>query len=820
MSAPQDDVESSMVKTMLKARHDGLVQSLVVLYGSETGNSTSIAERIHSQAISLGLNCRLGRLDEYESFGLLGSDPVNLVIVCSTTGNGDAPKGAGKFFRWIKRRDVPADALKSVSYVVLALGDTNYDKFCFVGKTIDSRMLAVGATRLKPVSCADEVAGLDTVVEPFISSVWTLFGTNPHLQNRRGSEDAILKIKNSPSLLPTAPPLSSPDNKHTSATTTTILPPPLVLSSAVAALTTTTEHSTLLYPPIEEIGWKPSLSPLQRFDPSTIVVDFAHKLEKCNPARPRPPLPLSFKTNNGEKNLPNIGQQQQQQPESSSSSKLAQIISHRYLANHHDRIVIEAILRIPSQLEFQPGDAIEIFLPNPTYLVEGMSHVLKLVSENNSGSSNIVKLHTPIVLNGTITTTPHYILTNLVDLTRCPGKAFLRTMADYCSNVNEKNTMIWLSSASGKHDYETVIEAQAPTVLEILDNLFPSCHPSLEAFLGAMTPLQTSGAVSRLYSIANSPLSSNQTIPNTNTTNGDGKCVTIAFSVLKAKQTSSGRWIRGVCSNELERICTSSSSSNNNNNTREVHVNIKPSSSFKLPADDSRPIIMIGPGTGVAPFLGFIEHRPLLRESRLSELRASVPATGVWRGGLDFTDIEDELERVAAEEEMLREKSPLPIVSSIGDGGNGKSPYYSSMNNINDITNNNNNNNNGNSLGEAWLYYGCRYEHHDFLFKERLHEFHRTGMLSQLRVAKSREQKEKIYVQHLMKQDGKHLSEHILKRGAYVFVCGDGKNMAKDVHRTLIEILTEHGEEKSEEWAKAYIDDMQRRARYVQDIWS
>jgi methionine synthase reductase len=73
--------------------------------------------------------------------------PQHIVVVCSTTGNGDPPDNCAKFWRYLKRRTQPTDMLASVSYTVLGLGDTNYDKFCYMGKSLDKRMSELGAQR-------------------------------------------------------------------------------------------------------------------------------------------------------------------------------------------------------------------------------------------------------------------------------------------------------------------------------------------------------------------------------------------------------------------------------------------------------------------------------------------------------------------------------------------------------------------------------------------------------------------------------------------------------------------------------------------------
>mmetsp|Transcript_27282 Transcript_27282/g.33277 ORF Transcript_27282/g.33277 Transcript_27282/m.33277 type:complete len:347 (-) Transcript_27282:323-1363(-) len=146
--------------------------ALVVLYGSETGNCESIAKTVHENAEQAGFESSLGTLNEYEKFGLLKGGKA--VIICSTTGNGDPPRNAEKFFRFVKRRSRPKDTFVGLNYVVLALGDTNYDKFCFVGQTIDKRLNELGAERISDITCADEATGLSDVVEPWKQQLWEI----------------------------------------------------------------------------------------------------------------------------------------------------------------------------------------------------------------------------------------------------------------------------------------------------------------------------------------------------------------------------------------------------------------------------------------------------------------------------------------------------------------------------------------------------------------------------------------------------------------------------------------------------------------------
>jgi sulfite reductase alpha subunit-like flavoprotein len=96
-----------------------------------------------------------------------------VVAVCSTTGNGDSPDNADKFWRTIKKRSIAKDTFEGLPFCVLALGDTNFDKFCHMGKSIDKRMKELGGSRFLELHCADEATGLEEVVEDWNTKVVT-----------------------------------------------------------------------------------------------------------------------------------------------------------------------------------------------------------------------------------------------------------------------------------------------------------------------------------------------------------------------------------------------------------------------------------------------------------------------------------------------------------------------------------------------------------------------------------------------------------------------------------------------------------------------
>ena len=163
-------------------------------------------------------------------------------------------------------------------------------------------------------------------------------------------------------------------------------------------------------------------------------------------------------------------------------------------------------------------------------------------------------------------------------------------------------------------------------------------------------------------------------------------------------------------------------------------VFIEANERFRLPHDSGRDVIMIGPGTGVAPFRGFVQERAV---------------TG--------------------------------------------------------------------AKGRNWLFFGNPHLHSDFLYQLEWQRALKRGELQRLDVAFSRDQAEKVYVQHRLRRNGRELYDW-LERGAHVYVCGDATRMAKDVHSTLRDIVVEHGA-KSVEDAEGYLARLASERRYARDVY-
>lgn len=213
-----------------------------------------------------------------------------------------------------------------------------------------------------------------------------------------------------------------------------------------------------------------------------------------------------------------------------------------------------------------------------------------------------------------------------------------------------------------------------------------------------------------------------------------------------------------------------------------VRVFHKPTLTFHLPGSVHPPLLLIGPGTGVAPFVSFLEHRMEIAKERQKNRGGELISSGVWRGGFE-----------------LEGDCDLPCE------GNEVNRFIHSV-----------------LPGPIFLFYGCRNEH-DYLFQERLSYFSRHKILTSLSVAFSRPAppREKQYVTHMLQRKREEISCLIVEENASIYICGDGNHMAKDVQQALKEILTEtYPDNPLLQDINSYWNDLRTRRRLLLDIWS
>jgi len=257
------------------------------------------------------------------------------------------------------------------------------------------------------------------------------------------------------------------------------------------------------------------------------------------------------------------------------------------------------------------------------------------------------------------------------------------------------------------HAYASLVNQDIPaTRISLLDllKIYPLKNSDqvdqLVSILEPITP--------RLYSISSSP---------------EAHGGEVHITVARDKFMINDELKFGLCSNYLSQFDVG----------QQVQFYIHKNLQFRLPADE-QDVIMIGPGTGIAPFRSFIAHRD---------------ATG--------------------------------------------------------------------APGKNWLFFGDQHFVSDFLYQTEIQSWIETGSLSKIDLAFSRDQEEKVYVQHKMKKNGKQLYEW-LESGASLYVCGAKEPMSIDVENTLVKIVQEHGNKKLEE-AIGFVHHLRNEGRYLKDVY-
>ena len=240
-------------------------------------------------------------------------------------------------------------------------------------------------------------------------------------------------------------------------------------------------------------------------------------------------------------------------------------------------------------------------------------------------------------------------------------------------------------------------------LLELLQT-FPSARPPVQELISALAVLQP-----RLYSISSSPKA----------TPG---AVHLTVAALRYRLRDRAR--KGVASTFLAERAVSEAG---------VPVFVQKAHGFRLPKDNAAPVIMIGPGTGIAPFRAFLQERRIVG-----------------------------------------------------------------------------------AKGRNWLFFGDQHRASDFLYEEEIESFHRSGFLTELDLAFSRDQDERIYVQQRMRERAKELCAWI-EEGAHLYVCGSAA-MGKDVAAALAAIIARQSGMGTGA-AKAYLAQLAKEERYVLDVY-
>ncbi len=372
---------------------------------------------------------------------------------------------------------------------------------------------------------------------------------------------------------------------------------------------------------------------------------------------------------------------------------LAELIAHEHLtkpgSGKDTRHFVVSLAG--SDIRYTPGDSLAVFARNPVQLVD---EIIGLLDFDGSAPVKDPKGHT-VPLNQALRDS--YILNRAT-------KKIMSGLAEIVPQGEQRNRLMEIV------DNGEVLGAYVHTrdYVDILKEFDEARFDSPESFLAQLSPIPP-----RLYSIASSLAAHPDEVH---------LCVAIV------RYETHGRKKTGLCSGYL--------ADHAEMRVKNLPIYVQESRHFRLPNDGARDIIMVGPGTGIAPFRAFLEQRSL-------------------------------------------------------DGATGRN----------------------------WLVFGEQRRATDFLYESEFLTAQAKGRLHRLDLAFSRDQPEKIYVQHRLKENAKEMWAW-LQTGAYFYVCGDAHRMAKDVHQALIDIAQQQGG-LSAEAAADYVNVtlMKTEKRYLRDVY-
>lgn len=360
--------------------------------------------------------------------------------------------------------------------------------------------------------------------------------------------------------------------------------------------------------------------------------------------------------------------QSQRPPYDAKNPYLATIKVNRELHTGGDRSCMHIELDIEgSKMRYEAGDHAAIYPVNETALVEKLGSICNAELDNvfsliNTDLESSKKHPFPCP------TTYRTALTHYLEITALPRTHILRELVEYCTDDKDKEFLKLISSTTpdGKAQYQSWVQDACRNIVHILEDI-KSCKPPLDHICELLPRLQP-----RFYSISSSSKLHATSVHVT--------------AVLVKYATATGRTNNGVATTFLAQKLPVDGSP-----LPRVPLFIR-KAQFRLPTKTETPIIMIGPGTGLAPFRGFIQERDLSRQD-------------------------------------------------------------------------------GKTVGETVLYFGCRKQSEDYLYRSELEEYERNGTLT-LRTAFSRDGPTKRYVTHLLKEDAEKVWNIIGEQNGHLYICG------------------------------------------------
>ncbi|KAH6677583.1 hypothetical protein B0J14DRAFT_615726 [Halenospora varia] len=701
-----------MAEAIQGQRHE---RSALILYGSETGNSQDVAEELGRMAERLHFVTRVSEMDLVEITLLLKYTVV--IFAISTTGQGEFPKNARKFWKSLLRKRLPPGCLRHVRFTTLGLGDTSYPKYNWAARKLHKRLEQLGAQEIYPRGEGDEQhdEGVDGTFLSWSADLRThLLKQHPLPEGLAPiPSDVLLPPKyflaiaegdvdasNSPEEKSSAGEQELPDQRKATPTpdkegahvATSFSTQPT--STNVIASNSSTDGDTKMLPTGFEAETCPQLKEPSNLEPESV--------DLIVPDDEGFPAPHSFK---------------------------AQLVSNRRVtpADHWQDVRLLTFI-MSKQHGYEPGDSMTIY---PKNFPEDVQALIDLMDWNRIADKRVEfqatepnffaseRLTAKVTgLYPTSRCTLRSLLMHNLDITAIPKRHFFEIIAHYTDDPMHKERLQEFSNPVYTDEFYDYTSRPRRSILEVLQD-FPTVKIPWQ-FATTIFPLMRG----RQYSIASGGVLKQH---------HDSALIKVELLIALVKYRTVLKKVRqGLCSRYLASLQKGSV----------LSVTMNTSSFSTIVSENPQyPILLIGPGTGIAPL------RSLLWE------RASIPPPN---------DRDDKL-----------------------------------------------------GVGPALLIYGGRNKNADFFFKE---EWKCRDLDVEVFTAFSRDQKEKIYVQDIIRAQSKKIFGLLLHQG-FIFVCGSSGNMPKAVREAIVDVIFENTPAKTRAEAVAAVEEIERKGHYVQETW-
>ncbi|KAL5722167.1 multidrug-resistance type transporter [Ranunculus cassubicifolius] len=515
---------------------DGVLQAsrlesrrrFLILYASQTGNALDVAERVGREAERMGFPAVVLSMDDFNA-SFLPYEKI-VIIIASTTGQGDIPDSMKVFWRFLLKRNISSSWLKGVHYAVFGLGDSGYQKFNLAAKKLNKRLSNLGAEQMIEIGLGDDQhpSGYEGALDPWLFSLWSFF-TDPGQK-----ETPLWRF------------LSQ-------------INPTISLRSTIDPATETLDRPKfqVIYHDADEI---------QTESASASDLEYIKgQIERCR---------LMSAGKIGSSKL---------RPDSFLQMKKNQPLTRTGCGKDVHHFEFEPVL---SDVRYQVGDVLEILPSQNPSAVEAFIQRCNLNPE----------IYITVIENG-ISNMPTNVsrrpvkLQTFVELTMdvasaSPRRYFFEVMRFFATAEIEKEKLQHFASPEGRDDLYQYNQRERRSVLEVLED-FPSVQLPFEWLVQLVPPLKP-----RAFSISSSPLAH----PNQ---------VHLTVSVV-SWTTPYKRKRSGLCSTWLAGL----------NPEQGVYIPVWFNKGLLPSPSPSLPLILIGPGTGCAPFRGFIAERAAQSSSR------------------------------------------------------------------------------------------------------------------------------------------------------------------------------------------------------------